>query len=247
MNNILKKNGQVIEEVLDEFLSDQEKRLKPKTASGYRDVTQLLKDYMNSYAYQSLSDAESALFDRYHNAVGNEHRDFCQLFGAEKILGELGGFLGYFITSKVIAGGDFKRLCGTVTKRLSKWLAEKGYISDEDAQMGEEEGAQAARNLPKAEKAADILYRTAESVVFNPDRLDDDDYYEFDHFTIEKIEPGRLWLQVFNAKGKIVALGPIAVPKEATELLQEGWDVSCAIARIRGKWRIVEFANVYPL
>lgn len=236
-----------IEQVLDEFLADQQKRLKPKTASEYKNVIQLLQDYINNYACQALSKAESALFDRYYNAVGNEHRDFCQLFGAEKMPGELGSFLGYFMTSKVIAGGDFKRLSGTVVKKLSKWLAEKGYISEADAQMGEDEGAQAAKNLPKAEKAGDIFYRAAENVVFDPDRLDEDDYYEFDHYTIEKIEPGRLWLQVFDAKGKEVAIGPITVPKEATEILQEGWDVSCAIACIRGKWKMVEFANVYPI
>jgi len=36
------------------------------------------------------------------------------------------------------------------------------------------------------------------------------------------------------------------VPRKATELLQKDWDISCAVARIRGKWRLVEVANVYP-
>lgn len=152
---------------MEEFLSDQQKKLKPKTVSGYKDVIQLLKDYLNGYAYQSLSKAESELFDKHYNAEGKEHREFCQIFGPDKIPGELGGFLGYFMTSKVMAGGEFKRLAGTVTKKLSKWLAEKGHISEEDAEMGEEEGATAARDLPKAEKAGQILYRAAESVVFD--------------------------------------------------------------------------------
>ena len=30
---------------------------------------------------------------------------------------------------KVIAGRDLKRAAGSVTKKLSKWLAEKGYVS----------------------------------------------------------------------------------------------------------------------
>ena len=80
---------------------------------------------------------------------------------------------------------------------------------------------------------------------FDPDELDDADYHDFDHYTIEKVEPGKLWLEVYTEKGKST-VGPIAVPKEATALLHEGWDISCAIARIRGKWRIVEVANVYP-
>lgn len=234
-----------IEQALEEFLAEQHEKLKPKTLSGYKDVLQLLKDYMNGYAYQALSKTEAAFFDKRYNAEGKEHREFCQLFGPDKLTEELGMFLGYFMTSKVMAGGDFKRLAGTVTKKLSKWLAEKGYISEEDAQMGEEEGAAAARDLPKAEKAGDILYQAAENIVFNPDKLEDDAYHDFDHYTIEKVEPGKIWLEVYNEKGKSI-VGPIAVPKEATELLRKGWDISCAIARIRGKWRIVEVANVYP-
>ena len=111
--------------------------------------------------------------------------------------------------------------------------------------MCEEEGAAAARDLPKAEKAGNILYQVAETVVFDADKLDDDDYHDFDHYAIQKIEPGKLWLEVYTEKGKNT-VGPIAVPEEATGLLGEGWDISCAIARIRGKWKIVEVANIYP-
>ncbi len=80
---------------------------------------------------------------------------------------------------------------------------------------------------------------------FDPDELEDADYHDFDHYTIEKVEPGELWLEVYTEKGKNT-VGPITVPTEASALLQEGWDISCAIARIRGKWKIVEVANVYP-
>ena len=37
------------------------------------------------------------------------------------------------------------------------------------------------------------------------------------------------------------------LPKEATSLLKEGWELSCALGRIRGQWRILEIANVYPM
>ncbi|MGQ9571338.1 MAG: hypothetical protein ACUVUQ_10990 [Thermodesulfovibrionales bacterium] len=243
--NLPKIADPTIEQVLEEFLAEQMIKLKPKTASGYRDVIQLFKDCMNGYAYQSLSKTEAAFFDKYYNAEGQEHKEFCQLFGPDKIMENTREFLGYFLIRKVMAGGDFKRLAGTVIKKLSKWLAEKAYISEEDAAMGEEEGVSAARDLPRAEKAGNILYRAAETVVFDPDELDEDNYHDFDHYTIEKVEPGKLWLEVYDEKGKS-AVGPIAVPKEATALLQEGWDISCAIARIRGKWKIVEVANVYP-
>ena len=41
--------------------------------------------------------------------------------------------------------------------------------------------------------------------------------------------------------------GPIPAPKSATQLLRTGWDVSCALARHRGVWHLVEIGNVYPL
>jgi hypothetical protein len=36
------------------------------------------------------------------------------------------------------------------------------------------------------------------------------------------------------------------VPKAATELLRQGWQMSCSLARIRGTWHLFEMANVYP-
>ena len=240
-----KKADPNIKQAFDEFLADQRTRLKPGTVKNYEAVIQLLTDYMNSYDHESLSKTESAFFDKYFNAQGKDHREYCDLFGPEKIIGELGMFLGYFMTRKVMAGADFKCLAGTVTKKLSKWLYEKKYISEEEAEHGTEKGADAAQSLPKAEKAAQMLYDASEALDIDPNELSDDDYYDFDHYAIEKIEPGKLWLEVFDGEGK-KTVGPIAVPKKATELLSEGWDLSCALGRKRGKWMIIEMANVYP-
>ena len=71
--------------------------------SRYEDVLGL-RHHLNGYAYQSLSKAESALFDRYYDAQGEEHREFCQLFGSDKIVEHLGGFLGYFMIRLPAAG-----------------------------------------------------------------------------------------------------------------------------------------------
>ena len=89
-----------IEQVFDEFLGDQRRRLRPRTLSKYEDVLGLLRDHLNGYAYQSLSTAEAALFDRNYNAPGDKHLEFCQLFGPDKIVANLGGFLGYFMNPK---------------------------------------------------------------------------------------------------------------------------------------------------
>lgn len=82
-----------IDEVFEEFLAEQRGRLKPRTLSRCEEVLNLLRHHLNGYAYESLSKAEAAIFDRYYNAKGGEHREFCQLFGPEKIVESLGGFL----------------------------------------------------------------------------------------------------------------------------------------------------------
>ena len=174
-----------IEQVFDEFLGDQRRRLRPRTLSKYEDVLGLLRDHLNGYAYQSLSTAEAALFDRYYNAPGDKHLEFCQLFGPDKIVANLGGFLGYFMIRKVVAGQDLKRAAGTVTKKLSTWLAAQGHVAEDEAQEGADLGAEAARDLPKAERAARILYDATTNLALGSHDLGDD-FLEFDRRTIAK-------------------------------------------------------------
>ena len=200
-----------IDQVFEEFLTHQRERLKPKSLSNYESVLDLLRHHLNGYAYEGLSQAEAALFDKHYNATGKHHREFCQLFGPDKIVENLGMFLGYFMIRKVMAGPGLKRAAGTVTKKLSKWLAAKGYISEEEAQEGAEEGLEAARDLPKAERAAQLIWGAINDLDIDPNELADKDYLEFDHFTIVRLEPGKLWLGS-SGGGKARPYGPIPVP-----------------------------------
>ena len=235
-----------IEKVLEEFLADQAHRLKTRTLERYKDVIECLKGQPNGYGHQTLDTTERAFFERSFNAEGENHREFCQIFGPEKIVENLGEFLGYYVIRKVIAGEDFKRAAGAVSKKLVKWLVEKNLISPETAESGAEMTAEAARDLPKAERASRILSESGDDFDFDPDKLEANDSLEFDHYSIARLEPGKLWFAVYEG-GSAKELGPVSVPKKATDLLEEGWDVSCAFIRIRGRWRIVEVANVYPL
>ncbi len=232
-----------IEKVFEDFLAEQKKRLKPRTIAGYEEIIGLLTHHLNGYGHQWISRKETALFEKLYNAEGKEQREFCQIFGPDKIVDNLGEFLGYFMVRKVMAGGETMRMSGTVTKKLCKWLAQMGFISGEDATDGAQDGAAAARDLPLAERAATILYAAAREVLFNHDEVSDEDYLDFDHFAITKVEPGKLWFEVDGAE----IAGPVIVPKEATKLLREDWTISCSLARVKGKWRMVEAANIYPL
>jgi hypothetical protein len=212
-----------IHRVLGEFLDEQRERLRLRTLAQYEAVIDLLRSHLNGYAHQGLSKPEAARFDRAYNAKGEEHREFCDLFGPEKIVENLDGFLGYFMIRKVIAGEDLLRAAGTVSKKLSKWLAGKGYVTDEAAGEATETSAAAARDLPRAERAAHILRDAAERLGIDVAQLAGKDYLEFDHFTIARVEPGRLWLEV-RVDRKMRVRGPISAPVPATRWLRPGWN-----------------------
>jgi hypothetical protein len=107
-----------ISEVLAEYLRAEKSRLAPKTLARYTDVIGLFTHSLNGYAANSLSQFERARFDKHFNAEGEEHREFCDLFGPEHILANVGEFLNYFMVSKVIVGAATLRASGTVMKKL---------------------------------------------------------------------------------------------------------------------------------
>lgn len=227
-----------IAEVLEQFLAEQRQRLAPKTLANYEHVIRLLEHSLNGYAHQSLDKTESALFDRLFNAKGAEHREFCQIFGPEHILPNVGEFLGYFMVRKVIAGKETLRAAGTVTTKLARWLAERGYAKAEDAGEAAARGGAAARDLPKAEELAALLHDVAES----QERGNEEDEFE-GRFALTRVERGKLWLEEMLDGLKV---GPMNVPEAISRRCRVGWSISGVVSR-RGKaWRIVEAWNVYP-
>ncbi len=59
-----------------------------------------------------------------------------------------------------------------------------------------------------------------------------------DYFTIERVEPGALWLT-----GDV---GRVKVSKEASSIAQPGWSVYLVLARSTRGWKVLESGNVYP-
>lgn len=227
-----------IGEVLAEFLAEQEKRLSRKTLAQHRSVVELLEHSLNGYAYQSLDEADAQLFHELYDAEGDEHREFCDIFGPEHILSNVGEFLNYFMVRKVIAGKGLMGAAGTVTKKLARWLEQKGYADPEAAAEATERGAAAARDLPQAEELASDLADFAEG----QERGDEEQEIE-DHFRITKIEPGKIWFDAFLDGGE---LGPVSIPVKLSRRCKVGWTISGVLGRVRGKWTLVEAWNVYP-
>ena len=98
------------------------------------------------------------------------------MFGPEHILENVGEFLNYFMVSKVMAGADTLRASGTVMKKLAKWLAEHDYVRIDDAALAIEQGADAARDLPAAEKLSTLLYDLTTVAMCQKIRTSKDDF-----------------------------------------------------------------------
>ena len=163
-------NVTTIDEALDAFLAEQDKRLAERTYRNYLEVVELFRDCMNGYGYESLSELERRRWQAAFDA--GDERAFTRLFGAEKIPEQVGQFLGWFVIRKVMAGQEFLKACGTVTKKLGKWLAANSYIDANNAADMAERGSDAGDELPKAEKLAGLLYEQTRSVTGVRQRLD---------------------------------------------------------------------------
>ena len=229
--------GPTIADVLTQFLADQRGRLAARTFAHYAPVIELLRHSLNNYAWQTLDKPNAELFDRLYKAQGAEHREFCEIFGPAYILPSVGEFLDYFMIRKVMAGKEMLRAAGTVTKNLAAWLAEKGYVTVEAAGRAAERGGRAARELPKAHELASLLSEFAE----DQERGDGDGEID-DHFTLTRVEPGKLWVAGMSGR----EIGPIDVPEEISRRCTVGWTVSGRVGRFGKTWRLVEAWNVYP-
>jgi hypothetical protein len=140
---------------------------------------------------------------------------------------------------KVMGSQELLRSAGTVTKKLASWLYEQGYVSDDEREIAVDQGTEGARDLPRAERLASLLYDQSRATPnFDRGALGKGDLVE-DYLMIDRIEPGALYF----AGG----IGPLAVSEQASELAEVGWGLNITLARITSIWWVVEVGNVYPM
>ena len=225
-----------IDAVLPRFLAEQRERLSPRTYRQYDEVVELLRHSLEGYAYQSLDDDERRRWEAEFEV--NQEGAFCRLFGPEKIPENLEEFLDYFMVRKVIAGQELLKASGTVTSKLVRWLAERGYIDKESADGASGRAREAGRNLPIADRLGMLLHDvTDQAPVIDPDEVTGEDWVE-DYLEITDVEPGKIWFE----RG----VGPVAVPRKASDLARPGWSAFVTAARIDGRWHLLEVGVVYP-
>ena len=231
----IKPADKPIKAVLAEFLADQRKRLKPKTLDRYESIIELFEASMDGYAYQYLDEDETALWEDLFNAGGPEHRDFCEIFGPEKIPENIDEFLGYFMPRKVICGQDLLRAAGTVTKKLGKWLADKGYVDSDSADDMTDSGARASKELPAAEGLSRMLAAYAAATTGPVGKCVEG------RFEVRAVGPTSLALEAMTGDAKMT----VPVPSRAAKACQPGWAISGCVGRSADGWRLVEVWNVY--
>lgn len=216
-----------LSQVFEEFLADQKGRISPKTILKYENIIQLYETYLESY--WPGHDGE---YDKITKAGGT----YCGTFGPEDATKGYSEFLGYFMPRKVMCGKETMQAAGTVTKKLAKWLAEKGYVKD--TELAQERAGEAAKELPNACKVLELLdaYLDENAPAERNGEIQD-------HFWIDRIEPGKLWLNPLTGSSVI---GPIPVPKQVTALCEPGWDIGGVVVKVSKGWRLVEVWNVSP-
>jgi len=113
------------------------------TFRKYEEVAELLRHYLDGYAYHCLDGDErerwKAEFDTHEAAA------FCRPLGPEKIPTNLGEFLDYFMLRKVIASQELLKASGTVTGGFVRWLAQRGYVDEKAAGHASDRAREALR------------------------------------------------------------------------------------------------------
>jgi hypothetical protein len=149
--------------------------------------------------------------------------DLLRHLRAEDLASGSSEFLGYFMSRKVIAGNETMKAAGTVIKKLTKWLVEKGHIEDEESIR--ELVGETARDRPASQKLLDRLDNwLAENASEQYGREVEG------HFGIQRVEPGRLWLEPILSGER--AIGPIPVPERVTWACRVGWDVDGVVGEM---------------
>lgn len=224
-----------IDTVLNEFLADQKRRLRPRTFVEYSAVIDLLRQSLE----RSTIPRDPQLADAVEKAQQQGREDaVCSLCGPDEIVFAMPEFLGWFMIRHVVAGPSFMRSTRAVVNKLSRWLAEHHYL-DANSQKLSTEVREIASVLPKVATLRDRLsdWASQQPITNRKDTV---------------VTEGRFTIEEVTAKGwKIHDMlahvhGEIPVPPQWLDAEQVGWDVSGAVARRGAELQWVEVWNVYP-
>lgn len=232
-----------IKSVLAEFAKDRDSILKPDECRAYRRVLFFLELCINNYGHRNLDACERAYCERSYHAPGRAQRHFFEMFGPKKLLPELDFFARVYVKRDVFTSERIELKAPHVVEDLKRWLVERDYVTCAELEASREVSSRRSKLRTRARRVARLLEER--SVTVDPAFFNDRDYIDTDDHPITRVDPGKFWLRVYRSADP-EEIGPLIAPVTATQSLEVGWNVCCALARVRGHWRIVAVDEVYP-
>lgn len=218
-----------ISESMDLFLKEAPGAISKKTAEKYKDVLKLFHDYLANYG----------------ELAHEEHKDRGIVLTAETLElhdGLVSDFLEWFLIRKVLGPAWLNTAAPGIMKKYIKWLDKKGLLAEGAMDEIAETTNKATKDLPRVEKAANMLYELCNknSGRFSADDFEDEDYNE-GYGDVTGILEDKLHLNYGREK-----TGPIQITKEIAKLLKKGDTVNLVVVRKGKLWYPLEVGNVYP-
>ncbi len=230
-----------IQNVLREFLAERTGRLAPPESRLYRHVVLFLELCINNYGHRNLDEESRERYERLYRNTGGR-REFFELFGPELLLAELEFFTSVFLKTEVHTSDKVMRKAKEVAAELRLWLVDREFLTP--SRLKElDEGVKSRERLKR--RLRPILRRLGRNLVtVDASMMAEDEYVGPDAHLVGRVEPGRVWLRVHRGAAP-EEIGPVILPEEITRHLRRGFTLGCALARLQGRWRLVEFSEVH--
>lgn len=235
--------GLTIQAVLQEFLEERRRTLRPAASRLYGHVLFFLELCINNYGHRNLPEPDRVRYERVYAGTEGARMDFFELFGPARLLPELDFFVETFLHQDVHTSERVASRAKFVVADLREWLVSRGYVSRGDVEEEASRDRERTRLRLRLRRLRTLLSRHLVSV--DAGSIPRRDFVPCDAHPIVRLEQGRLWLQVYRG-GCPEEIGPIFLPREATRRLRVGWSLTAALARLRGRWRLVELEEIYP-
>ncbi len=222
--------GDSITGLISSFLQEQLIRVSLPTCQKYERAMQSLALALDAYGY-SCADVDC-------DSVQEADKTFCEVAGVEPLLSYLGEFFGYYLPRKMHASVSEVRECRAALGRFLQWLSEAGIIDPDDARAHRSE---VLRMGAEGIKAARLRWYEFAPVEAPPADQVDESLEE--HFTVTRVEPGKVWLEEASETGEP---GMVRAPRAFTDLCEAGMDLAAKVQRAGDRWYLMDVYNVYP-
>jgi hypothetical protein len=218
----------MIEQLLADFLADQETRLSSNDYRQYARIIHLYKSYLKRCR-------PGRAREEYGTAVWPEAM-YCGTLENKDLTDGFSEFLDDFLPHVVFADIETMSAAMVVITKLSAWLAAQGDVERHEDTRERTDGIV---RTPLETQNLLGLFQDWLAGTSPADYLDDIE----DHFLIHRIEPRQIWLESMMA-GEV--WGPIAVPVSIARACRVGWEISGVVVHSRTGWRLIKVWSVSP-